>query len=167
MVRVAGLLVGLAIVAWLPSAWPVAGAAGPQRSTVSMDVLATGEIALAGSDRPLRRAEVARGARRSVARGGFVVHNRSSVTLPVRFRAHSAMEQMDRSLRVRIDDGRRALFVGSLDSLRRGTARPLSLRSGETRDIRLSAWLPRSARGGWQGDLRTTLELLAELPRRR
>jgi hypothetical protein len=83
--------------------------------------------------------------------GRVTVANQTGRLLIVRVRALPNTKELNSVLRVQLRAGTRTLYAGSLEGLaQRGTA-PFELARGQSRSLRLRAWLPSSLRHGFGG----------------
>jgi hypothetical protein len=150
--RVTGAILGVSLaVALLVIVRP--GAAGsPLPAALRVTMAPAGELEVSPAPpRPLLVAGSLRpGGRRAVA--AFRVRDQTGASLALRLRADPDSTTLDGLLRLRLLDGRRVLADTTLEGL---ALRPaaLDLRSGEGRELRLEAWLPRDILSGYAGQL--------------
>ncbi len=160
----AGVAAAVAIVAagWMP--------ASKQRLGLDLRLLAhrTGELAVAPTGPLLEARGMEPGTERSAARGRVRIINETAVPLAVRVRAHSALADTNRQLRIRIADGRDTVFAGTLGALQRWTARSVGLGVGRGRTLELRAWLEGQAGGSYRGRIQdVTLDFTSQRVARR
>jgi hypothetical protein len=80
------------------------------------------------------------------ANGGVVVRNQTGSRLGVRLRALPSAHDLDHVLRVRVAAGDERVFEGPLVRLRAWT-RAFAVGPGESRAIRVRAWIPVATKG--------------------
>jgi hypothetical protein len=145
----AGFVGGIAIAAAV-----LIGAGVPARAPaggldLSVRTSQTGELAVAGAERPLARRRGLRAGLGSAA-GETTVRNESPVPLFVTVRARSETPDLDDALAIAVRAGGRIVYRGSVRGLRGGSA-SWSMRAGARTPLRVRAWLPPGARPGWEG----------------
>lgn len=94
--------------------------------------------------------------------GAVTIRNQTPKPLATRVRASAGTDDLERLLEVVVSSGDTTLYRGTLDGLRRWTARSLALDLGERRRLEIAVGLPADAAG--RSDSRAaemTLELLA------
>ncbi len=137
-------LVGLALLAWRipPGSGTLGGAdlifsSGP---TGELAVSPAGPFVTATGMKPSGRA----------AKGRLEVTNQTGGRVAVRVRALPDAHDLDELLQVEITAGPDTVFRGRLGELRRWTAKPLRLASGEARSLEFRVWLPAGIRRGYE-----------------
>jgi hypothetical protein len=83
--------------------------------------------------------------------GAFSLRNETGTALAVRLRAVAQLRDADSSLHLRLSSGTDLLFDGPLGALRRASARALLVPRAGMRRVVVTASLPKSARGGFEG----------------
>lgn len=140
--RGVGVLLGVGVAASLLIASRPSANVARLPAIVSFTIAGSGELEV--TPRPARPLMIAR----SLTAGGapasatFTVRNQTARTLTVAFGARGGGRELDGLLRIRMDAGHRTLADSTLQGLRHASARTLRLRSGATRAITLTAWIP-------------------------
>jgi hypothetical protein len=89
----------------------------------------------------------------SLAEARFEVHNQTSKTLELGFRAKASSSALDGLLMIQISGDGQRLADTTLQGLRHGTPTHMLIASGQTCSVRLQAWLPREITVGYEGQL--------------
>ena len=146
-VRRLGLATGFAVAVIGLLAWRMPHGNGILGLDLRMTAAQTGELQAAPLTPFLSVTGMGRGDSRERA---FTLRNETAVTLAVRLRASAEVRDVDASLRLRLSAGQQILFDGALGELRRHGAK-LVLPRGASRRIDVTASIPRSATGGYEG----------------
>lgn len=146
-----GALAGIALALVALSTWQVPRGTGVPRGALTFTTWPTGELEVRPGTPFLEDTDLRPRAAAGAPKGAFTLRNQTPVALGVRFRARPSIPDLDGLLRVRIGAAGRTLYTGSLGDLRRWTARSLALRSGQRARVEVRAWVPESARDGYQG----------------
>ena len=138
VVRVVGLLTGLAVAAGLVTSWRVAGGDERVGASVRLTATARGELAVTPTG------VLGTGAALHAGRGDLAVsvdvRNITAVPLTVNVRAVPSVPDLDDKVAVQVRDGDLTLLDERLGSDR--TAAPLVLQPGQARSLRTRAWVP-------------------------
>lgn len=155
-----GALLGATVAALALQGWQVAGGSGDLPAGVVLEVNRTGELDAAPLGRFMATSALRPGAR--PAHDSFTLRNRTTRALRVQFRALASPRDLDRSLRIRLTERHEALFEGTLARLRRWTSAALELGAGESRQVKVRAWIPAGATGykGRRADVEIDLRAL-------
>lgn len=143
--KAAGFLLGLSLVAVAVAGWRVPAGGGSLGADVAFVANLTGELGVSPRGVFLRGTRLEPGGREAV--GAVDVTNQTGRTLAVGVRLRGEAGRLDRALHVELRAGRTLLFRGSLGGLRSWSARSLALAAGQSRRLRVRAWLAALARG--------------------
>jgi hypothetical protein len=121
----------------------------PARVSLTVPVTGTLEVTPSAPHPVLAASSLTPDAGPAVRR--FRVRNQTGETLRVRFRAKAEARDLDGLLRIRLDAAGQQLADTTLQGLRQGSESALRLRSGETRQVSLRAWIPNDAGDGYIG----------------
>jgi hypothetical protein len=163
-VRLAGIAVGMALMAVVVLAFRVPDGTGTLGADVIFAVAPTGELGVSRPG-PFMSATGLRPG--GTLEGSFDVANQTGKRLAVRLRALPDSRDLDRLLVVdiRADHATRPLYTGPLGGLR-AKSRAFRIESGRTRELRVRASLPAAVNGGYAGRIESIgLELSSTVVR--
>ena len=132
IVKCLGLAAGMAIALALLLGWRVPAATGTLGADVKLVATPPGELALEGSGPFLQGRALEPGGR--AATGRLDLQNISPRTLAVQVRLRPSTRDLDRALRVELEDAG-ALAGGTLGALRRWSRRRMRIAPGERRRL--------------------------------
>ena len=142
-----GAGVGLTAAVLALGAWAPASVRPKPEATVVVSAAATGELSVAPIPTVLRAGGLRPGS--PPAGGPLRVRNQTGDPLSLALRARVEPAALARTTYLELRDGSKTVYWGSVRGLRRPTRPLLTLRSGETRRLRLRTWVVRGARGRW------------------
>ena len=148
VVRWTAFAVGFVALAVLVAGFQMARGSGRTDLDVRVLANATGELEVRPVGKVLRADGLHAG---EVARGRVTLQNITDRPLAVRARASAPGRDVDDLLEVRMRDGRRTLFKGTLGRLRGWTRRALRLRPAEQTGLTLAVSVPAGRAGGFRG----------------
>ncbi len=156
IVRAAALLLGVAVVSLALLGWRVPRGSGALGADLYIVAGPTGELSVSPVGYVLHKAGLRPG---DAASGRLVVRNLIGRRAVVRLRATTDAPGFEPFVRVEIRTGSGLLFRGSLRRLRERATPGLALAAGGQASLAIRAWLPSSARDGYQARVATaTLE---------
>ncbi len=159
MTKWIGLTVGLAVAAALLMTWRVPATSGALGAELTLVATPPGELTLRPAGAFLHGRRLTAGG--AAATGRLEVRNITGRRLAVRVRLLPAAPDLDRALRVELEDAGRLVAVGRLGALRRWSRGAFELRPGESRRLDARAFLVEHA-SGYEGRMvDVTLELRA------
>lgn len=145
MLRAAGLICGLAIVAAGVHSWAIASTGAALGADVAITAIAPGELQITPSGYALSATAMHPG--QAPARGTVRLRNITGRTLHVRFRALPSTRELDGALRLTMAARGRRLHGGTADTLRGWSTRRLSIAVGDSVALELTAAIGRAAPG--------------------
>jgi hypothetical protein len=149
--RAIGAAIGLALVAALiVAARPAGGHGGVLPASLRFTSALDGAVAAEpAAPKPL----LASGSMRpgSHAQGSFTLRNQTGEKLAVRLRAEPSSTELDGTAQVQLRSGGVAVFEGTLQALRQGTAEAVKLRPGGAARVQVTAWIPAEVETGYEG----------------
>lgn len=146
----AGFALGVVGVALLLPGWTVRGGSARPGAVISLAAQRSVDLDVQPVQRPLAtRLLVPSGATQAVG-GELSVRNATGAARHLTLHASVETRVLDSILRVRVREHGRLIFVGSLESLRRGVSVG-TLPSHASLSVRVEAWLPADAGNGYVG----------------
>ena len=144
-----GLLAGFLLVAtWLAFAGRPGMAPAPAAS-VRVTTLVSGELSISPPTQAVLNGHGLRPGGEPKT-GSLRVRNQTPVALGFALRAQSPEHDLDRSLWIEVTDGEDTLVRTTLGRARAWSPEVLRLRSGQSRELEVRAWIPEDAPDGWQ-----------------
>lgn len=155
MLKAAGFLLGLTVVAMALIAWRVPPGDGRLGADLTVLAIPSGELAVSASGPVLHRRGLAPSGRDGAAQGWINVRNTAQAPRLVQLRAPADSPSLDALFHVEATAGKMVLFRGPAGGLRRWTRRSFRLAAGEERTLRLRAWLPEGVDDRYRGRFAT------------
>jgi hypothetical protein len=149
LARLIGLLVGCGIAVAVVVSGRVAESGGTLGARLAMEAKPVDELVVSPSGpQHFLRGHLTPGA--DGARGRVRVRNLGERELSVRVRAAMSSSDLDGKAWVEVRAGRERVFRGRLGTLRRWSTRDFSLGKRRQQELQVRAWLPSSARDGYE-----------------
>ena len=159
MAKWIGLAGGLAVAVLLLATWRVPATSGTLGADLKLVAAPPGELMLRPAGAFLQGRGLTAGG--AAATGRLELRNITGRRLAVRVRLLPSAADLDRAVRVELEDAGRAVAVGPIGTLRRWSRRAFELRPGESRRLDGRAFVVQPA-GNYEGRIvDATLELRA------
>ncbi len=148
-VRVTGLVIGLVVATVFVGSSRIPRGTGTLGADVILASSPSGEIAVTPVGPFITDAGLTPATPPRVGR--LTVLNQTGSVLRVQLRGVPSTTDMDSLLMVEVDDSAGQLFRGSVGAFRDWTARALTLRPGEQKDLDVRTWVADDAGHNWSG----------------
>jgi hypothetical protein len=151
LLRLSGLILGLAAAAALVAGSRIPPGTGVLGADVIVASGPTGELAVSPTGPFLAATNLSPGTAAGAPDGTIEITNQTGVTLDVQLRGTPSSTDMDALLHVRVTTPDRTLFDGTLGGFRDWTSSPLTLTPGQQAHVTVATWLDPQGGDSWSG----------------
>jgi hypothetical protein len=151
LLRLSGLILGLAAAASLVAGSRIPPGTGVLGADVIMASGPTGELAVSPTGPFLAATNLSPGAAAAAPDGTLDLTNQTGATLDVQLRGTPSTDDMDDLLHVRVTAAGRTIFDGTLGGFRGWTSSLLTLAPGQQQRVTVATWLDPQDGAQWSG----------------